>query len=127
MDDPLGKKILQIRTANFANSEINSQVPPVSLKAELTVSKNPKRNLFIINRYMSLCRTLVKVESPIIRDNSNFLRRSQWQDRLWKEHEENVQIYRNNEAHGNWPEDTTNSTLSIFLTGFKCGSSSESQ
>ena len=31
------KKILQIRTANFANSEINSQVPPVSLKAELTV------------------------------------------------------------------------------------------
>ena len=32
------KKILQIPTANFANSEINSQVPPVSLKAELTVS-----------------------------------------------------------------------------------------
>ena len=37
LDDPLWKKILQIRTANFANSEINSQVPPVSLKAELTV------------------------------------------------------------------------------------------
>ena len=32
------KKNLQIPTANFANSEINSQVPPVSLKAELTVS-----------------------------------------------------------------------------------------
>ena len=31
------KKILQIRTANFAISEINSQVPPVSLKAKLTV------------------------------------------------------------------------------------------
>ena len=31
------KKIQQIPTANFANSEINSQVPPVSLKAELTV------------------------------------------------------------------------------------------
>ena len=31
------KKILQIYTANFAISEINSQVPPVSLKAELTV------------------------------------------------------------------------------------------
>ena len=31
------KKNLQNRTANFANSEINSQVPTVSLKAELTV------------------------------------------------------------------------------------------
>ena len=34
------KKILQISTANFANSEINSQVPPVSLKAELTVARS---------------------------------------------------------------------------------------
>ena len=32
-----GKKNVQIHTANFANSEMNSQVPPVSLKAELTV------------------------------------------------------------------------------------------
>ena len=31
------KKILQIHTANFAISEINKLVPPVSLKAELTV------------------------------------------------------------------------------------------
>ena len=35
-----GKKNVQIHTANFANSEMNSQVPPVSLKAELTVYKN---------------------------------------------------------------------------------------
>ena len=32
----LSEKFLQIRTANFATSEINSQFPPVSLKAELT-------------------------------------------------------------------------------------------
>ena len=37
MDDPLWKKILQIHTASFAISEMNSQVPLVSLKAELTV------------------------------------------------------------------------------------------
>ena len=36
------KKKLQIQTANFANSEINSQVPPVSLKAELTALRLPK-------------------------------------------------------------------------------------
>ena len=34
----LDEKILQTQTANFAISKINSQVPPVSLKAELTVS-----------------------------------------------------------------------------------------
>ena len=34
MDDPLGKKILQIYTANFAISKMNSQVPPVLLKEE---------------------------------------------------------------------------------------------
>ena len=36
-----GKRVVQIYTANFANSEINSQVPPVSLKAELTVFVKP--------------------------------------------------------------------------------------
>ena len=34
------KKIIQIHTANFANSEMISQVPPVSLKAELTVHRH---------------------------------------------------------------------------------------
>ena len=34
MDDPLWKKILQTYRANFAISEMNSQVPPVSLKVE---------------------------------------------------------------------------------------------
>ena len=33
----LHEKILQIPTANFAISEMNNQVPPVSLKAESTV------------------------------------------------------------------------------------------
>ena len=38
------KKILQIPTANFANSEINGQVPSVSLKAELTVHGKLDKN-----------------------------------------------------------------------------------
>ena len=39
-------KILQIHTVNFANSEIISQVPPVSLKAELTVFVHDTRLFF---------------------------------------------------------------------------------
>jgi len=46
------KKIQQIPTANFANSEINSQVPPVSLKAELTVYISNLRDY----ESMELCR-----------------------------------------------------------------------
>ena len=47
MDDPLWKKILQICTVSFAISEINSQVPPVSLKVELTEFSSVNRVLLL--------------------------------------------------------------------------------
>ena len=47
MDDPLWKKILQIYTANFGICEIDSQVPPVSLKVESTVFSSVNRVLLL--------------------------------------------------------------------------------